>query len=499
MSQFVLPDVQEIKPTIQVDPLQLVLSVVYVVTAVAAGMGLMVWLGWRFIPINTIPNDPVWNLIASILLTSVLPTVYFLRMSAIQSKVDVSSSELLRVFGLTLLVASSICLPIVYVALQPYQWLPGESTTNRVLGYAATVGLTQVAATYLLLRALAWEVAASKHQVLCYANAVMLAFACAFSAAQAILYTPTPDAFVIRLVFQFGISLLTSSAVSYLLYQMRRDTAPIILPAAALAIVMGGIGLAVSLRSGLSNAQITVTAVNARPLIGLLFSVALTVVGAGAAWFLLKQQDRAKSGSSRTLDNPIVYDFVDRLSFRQRWGHYLSLILFAVTLVFALFLRDRTVNRLVFYQDIETGIRAAYPANWLIDRTGSDYVFRVRNMRLQGFKTTIQVSVIPIGRDTSERNIADSLAVQRSSQLIDYRLLSVTPTSFNGTAADVVTYTFISRDPSPFLESVPTVVLGEDIIVFSRGQAIVLTFRADAAVFQDEYVRFQRFLNSLEL
>lgn len=499
MSQFVLPDVQEIKPTIQVDPLQLVLSAVYIVTAVAAGIGLIVWFGWRFIPINTILNDPVWNLFVSILLISVLPTAYFLRMSAVQSKVDVSTSELLRVFALTLVVTSALCLPIVYIVLQPYQWLPGESTTNRVLGYAATVGLTQVAATYLLLRAFAWEAAASKHQVLCYANAVMLAFACAFSAAQAILYTPTPDAFVIRLVFQFGISLLTSSAVSYLLYQMRRDTAPMILPAVALAVIMGMIGLAISLRSGLSNAQITVAAVNARPFIGLLFSVALAVVGAGAASFLLKQQDRAKSSPLGTLDNPIVYDFIDKLSFRQRWGHYLTLISFVVTLMAAFFLRDRTVNRLVFYQDIETGIRAAYPANWLIDRTGSDYVFRVRNMRLQGFKTTIQVSVIPIGRDTSERNIADSLAVQRSRQLIDYRLLSVTPTSFNGTAADVVTYTFISRDPSPFLESVPTVVLGEDIIVFSRGQAIVLTFRADATVFQDEYVRFQRFLNSLEL
>jgi hypothetical protein len=498
VSQFVLPDVQEIKPTIQVDPLQLVLTVLYTVTAAAVIVGLLIWFGWRFVPQALFAAIPSWSLLINIGLTGVLPTVYFFRVSAIQSKADASSSALLRIFALTLLVAGAVGLPLIYLAFQPNQWLPGESTTNRILGYAMTVGLTQVATTYLLLRALAWELAASKHQVLLVSTTIGLAFACASSVAQAVLFNPMPDAFAIRLVFQFGVGLLVASVVSYMLYQMRRDAVPIILPVLVLGVTMVVIGVAISLRSGLSNAQITVAAVNARPLIGLLFSVGLAVVGAGAAWFLMKQQDRSKSSTPANAA-PIVYDFVDTLSFRQRWSHYVVLAFFMVGLAAGFFLRDRTVNRLVLYQDLETGIRVAYPANWLIDRSGSEYVFRVRNMRTQGFKTTIQVSVIPIGRDTSERNIADLLAVQRSRQLIDYRLLSVTPTTFNGVPADVVTYTFISRDPSPFLESVPTVVFGEDIIFFSRGQAIVLTFRADAALFQAEYTRFQRFLNSLEL
>jgi hypothetical protein len=498
VSQFVLLDVQEIKPTIQVDPLQLVLTVLYSVTAAAVIVGLTIWFGWRFVPQALFASVPSWNLLINIGLTCIPPTIYFFRVSAIQSKTDTSSSTLLRIFTLTLLVASAVGLPLIYLVLQPHQWLAGESTTNRILGYAMTVGLTQVAITYLLLRTLAWELAAIKHQVLIVSTTIGLAFACALSVAQAILFSPTPDAFVIRLVFQFGVGLLVASVVSYVLYQMRRDAAPIVLPVLVLAVTMVVIGLTISLRSGVSNAQITVTTVNARPLIGLLFSVALAILGAGTAWFLMKRQDRSKS-SAPTNAAPIVYNFVDTLSFRQRWGHYLVLTFFVAALGAGFFLRDRTVNRLVLYEDLETGIRVAYPANWLIDRSSSEYVFRVRDMRTQGFKTTIQVSVIPIGRDTSERNVADILGVQRSRQLIDYRLLSVTPTTFNGAPADVVTYTFISRDPSPFLESVPTVVFGEDIIFFSREQAIVLTFRADATLFQEEYTRFQRFLNSLEL
>ncbi len=498
VSQFVLPDVQEIKPTIQVDPLQLVLTVLYNVTAIVIIVGLTVWFGWRFIPQALLASISSWSLLINIGLTCIPPVVYFFSVSAVQSKVDNATSALLRIFALTLLVASAVGLPLIYLVFQPHQWLPGESTTNRVLGYAMTVGLTQVAITYLLLRALAWELAATKHQVLIVSATIGLAFACASSVAQAVLFSPAPDAFAIRLVFQFGVGLLVASVVSYMLYQMRLDTAPIIAPVLVLGIVMMVIGLAISLRSGLSNAQITVTAVNARPLVGMLFSVSLAIVGAGAAWFLMKQQDRSKFSTSLNA-TPIVYDFVDTLSFRQRWSHYLILAFCVAGLAAGFFLRDRTINQLVLYQDLETGIRVAYPANWLIDRSGSEYVFRVRNMRTQGFKTTIQVSVIPIGPDTSERNIADILGVQRSRQLIDYRLLSVTPTTFNGAPADVVTYTFISRDPSPFLESVPTVVFGEDIIFFSRGQAIVLTFRADAAFFQEEYTRFQRFLNSLEL
>lgn len=496
MSQLVVPNVQEIRPTIQTDPLQALLNSIHLVTALTIAVCGLTWFGWRFVA-QTLPSN--LELLIAIGLAAVPAAVFFLRMAAIAITIDIASSHLVKLFAQTLLVASAVSLPLIYLAYQPDQWLPGESTTNRVLGYAATVGITQVATAYLLLRLWSWDAPLAKHRILAVMVTIGLAYATSSAIAQFLMFAPSPDAFAIRLIFQYGLNLSVAAVLGYLMFEMRRDSAPLLFPVILLAVALLAIGVAISLRSGLSNAQITVTAVNARPFVGLLFSIALSVVGSGACWFLFTQQERSKGLAASSSTEPVVYDFVNTLSFRQRWSHYTLLIFFAIMMILGFILRDRTLNRTVLYQDIETGIRVAYPANWLLDRTGADYVFRVRNMREFGFKTTIQVSVIPIGPDTSERNIADQLAVQRARQLIDYRLLSVTPTTFKGVSADVVTYTFVSRDPSPFLESIPAVVFGEDIIVFSRGQAIVLTFRADVNAYQREYVRFQRFLNSLEL
>lgn len=497
MSQWVIPNVQEIRPTVQINPLQVVLSSVYLVTGLTAVLCVVMWLGWRWLtPSLPAPLEALLILVVA----SVPIAVFFVRLAAISLQIEIAVDEMLRLFTQTLLVASAVALPLVYVVYQPNQWLPGESTVNRILGYGATVGTVQMAVGYLLLRLLVWENAVAKHRVLMSAVTFSLAQATAFSVAQFLLFQPSPDAFAVRLVFQHGVHLISAAMLSYLLFQMRHDRASLLLPVILLGIVIVFIGTAISLRSGLSNGQITVAAVNARPLIGLLFSVTLSIVGAGACWFLMTQQERSKSvAAAATQAEPVVYNYAASLSFRQRWSHYAVLGFFVVLLALGFVLRDRTLNRAVAYQDVETGIGVLYPANWLLDRAGAEYVFRVRDMRQTGFKTTIQVSVIPIGPETSERNIADQLAVQRARQLIDYRLLSVSPTTFKGVAADVVTYTFVSRDPSPFLESIPAVVFGEDIILFSRGQAIVLTFRADVNAYQQEYSRFQRFLSSLEL
>jgi hypothetical protein len=186
------------------------------------------------------------------------------------------------------------------------------------------------------------------------------------------------------------------------------------------------------------------------------------------------------------------------LSLFQRWSTYLTLFLAIAMLGFAINMRDRIQFRAVFYEETTTGIRALYPANWLIDNAPPDYIFRIRDMQYVGFKTTIQVTIVPISPQTTERNVADQLALQRSQILTDYRQLSFEDYTLRGIEGQFVSYTFVSREDSPFLESIPTVVIGNDIIIISRGQAIVITFHANTNNFDDKYPYFQRFLNSLE-
>lgn len=182
----------------------------------------------------------------------------------------------------------------------------------------------------------------------------------------------------------------------------------------------------------------------------------------------------------------------------QRWSSYLTLGCALAALVLGIVLRNRALNATTFYTNPRAGISARYPANWLIDDAG-DYVFRVRDMARIGFKTTIQVALRPVGAGTTPQNVLTSLSLVRSSTLATYRILSIEDYQLpDDSPAVQMRYYFAATEPNPFLESLPAVVLGIDILTLRRGQAVIITFRADAATFEEDLRIFNRFLNSLE-
>lgn len=181
----------------------------------------------------------------------------------------------------------------------------------------------------------------------------------------------------------------------------------------------------------------------------------------------------------------------------QRWSDYLTLFVGVMIVVVGIFFRDRLTNAQFFYQDIISGVSAFYPAQWLLDTQG-DYIFRVRDVQTTGFKTTIQVSSLPASQEITARTIADRIALSRAQTLTDYRVLSTENTVFRGTEAQIILYTFVNRELNPFLEDIPTVVLGQDIVIRQRTRAFILTFRADAARYEALYAIFSQFIARLE-
>lgn len=187
----------------------------------------------------------------------------------------------------------------------------------------------------------------------------------------------------------------------------------------------------------------------------------------------------------------------------QRAAHLFTLALAAVLFAFGLNMRNGMVNATTPYVDSQAGIRLNYPRNWLIEtnRAGEDdFVFRVRDTSRPGFKTTIQVSIEPVGLNTTERNVLDALSLRRSTTLATYRVLGVDENVVlpDDVPAFAMDYTFVATDPNPFLESIPLVVRGLDLLILSRGQALIITFRADARTYEDDLAIFNRFINSLE-
>jgi hypothetical protein len=185
------------------------------------------------------------------------------------------------------------------------------------------------------------------------------------------------------------------------------------------------------------------------------------------------------------------------LTLRQRWSHYFTLIYGALALLIGINLRDSTINATRLYDDIQAGIRAAYPQNWVIDTDG-DYIFRVRDMAQVGFKTTIQVEIRPVSLSTTTRNLIDLLTLDRSQTLAAYTVLSTSPYTLNEREAVALQYTFVSSGDNPFLQSLPIVVEGLDILINRGGQTLIVSFLSDANRYEQNLPTFERFLADLE-
>jgi hypothetical protein len=194
-----------------------------------------------------------------------------------------------------------------------------------------------------------------------------------------------------------------------------------------------------------------------------------------------------------------ITNITGELTPRQLWGHNLVVILSVLMFFVGVNLRDSTLNATRSYTNLEAGIRAEYPENWLIDTSG-DYVFRVRDVSQIGYSTTIQISVRPVGADTPPRYLFDALTLNRSQTLASYSVLAsglsyVLP---DETVANAMEYTFVASGNNPFLQSVPIVVRGMDILTIRRGQAIIITFLSASNSYDQNYTVFQRFISSLE-
>ncbi|MCY3781768.1 MAG: hypothetical protein OXG78_15750 [Chloroflexi bacterium] len=183
---------------------------------------------------------------------------------------------------------------------------------------------------------------------------------------------------------------------------------------------------------------------------------------------------------------------------RQRWSIAFSYVLIAIGILLGINQRETLLHQISTYSNVETGITASYPARWLLEESESN-IFRVRDMSHRGFNTEIEVRSLPVGSDNAERNLLDRLSMQRARVLIDYTVLGYDTYSLpDETQAVTMAYAYVSRDASPFLEGESFIVRGLDILTLRRGQALVITFRADSSIFQRELQTLTQFINNLQ-
>ncbi len=188
---------------------------------------------------------------------------------------------------------------------------------------------------------------------------------------------------------------------------------------------------------------------------------------------------------------------VSNISKNDRFSAILVVVTVLAAIATGLALRQRAASQTWLYESREAGIQVLYPAEWLVDERG-DYVVRIRDPRSRPFKTQYQIAISPAGGQTSIRNVLDSLTVQRSTNLAAYRVLSVQDVAARGTTLTQMSFAFVDADPNPFIQRLPVVVQGVDIVIRDGDRVIIVTYMADENTFANGLPGFEQFLTSLQ-
>ena len=188
------------------------------------------------------------------------------------------------------------------------------------------------------------------------------------------------------------------------------------------------------------------------------------------------------------------------LTFKQRWNDYLAIAVAILALVIGITQRDSALSATQTYENLEAGVRARVPFGWLLETNGTDYIFRATDPNALPFKTLLQASTLTVGPDASPANVLYLLEIERPNQFANYRVISrENVTLRDGSDAIRLTYAYVQDERNPFLESLPIVVEGVDVVVLRQSQAVIVTYREEQSSFNQNLYRFDDLLQSLEV
>lgn len=203
-------------------------------------------------------------------------------------------TKLILVAIISALAANAIGIPLVENFLQVDKWLPLESAINRIIGYTFTQGLVQAVITYLVVRYLVWpDNFRTRLDSIAYGAACAVGYATVLNLHFVLSANPSPATAAFRVFDALAVQLAINIIIGYGLSEVRFNGR--VFPAllvATIALASFITGLAIPLRSGLTNAALEQGVGSASPIRGFLLSAALLAAVSFVFAFLFDNAER---------------------------------------------------------------------------------------------------------------------------------------------------------------------------------------------------------------
>jgi len=182
---------------------------------------------------------------------------------------------------------------------------------------------------------------------------------------------------------------------------------------------------------------------------------------------------------------------------RDRRSDWAVVALVIVALLLGALLRNAVLYHTESFALDNIDLSGRYPAGW-VRQYGDDPILRLRNPRSGGVGTTLELRARPLADDADVALVLDALALERAAAVEAYKNLGTEQTSVRGMPVTQRSFTYVSVDQNPYLDRLPVVVQGIDLVIRDQGRVVVATFLADVDEFNEDYRVFRRFVEDLE-
>ena len=171
-----------------------------------------------------------------------------------------------------------------------------------------------------------------------------------------------------------------------------------------------------------------------------------------------------------------------RRPWERQTAEWLVIVLVVVALMAGWGLKSYAESRTARHIWGEAGVTLSYPLGWLASSPEPD-TLRFRDTRAGGVAPALEVRACAAaeGQPISQTLIlqADALALSRAQELLAYRILESDATGvYRGAPLLRVSYVYVREEGDPFQQHLPTVMLGEDLLVYQQGRVFVFSLQA---------------------
>lgn len=179
------------------------------------------------------------------------------------------------VFVISALVANALAVPLLGF-LDAEQWLSGQETVNRWIGYTVTVGITHELMKYIVLRYLVWQDALrNRLDMVAYAMTSAIGYVTVFNLRYVAEGVVASDVVASQVFANTSIQVAAGLVMAYGMAELRFNPRALVILPGSLLVAAFIHGLATPTRAGLVRANFVLGVAGIRPFFGLVFPVVI--------------------------------------------------------------------------------------------------------------------------------------------------------------------------------------------------------------------------------